>query len=81
MFEKQEKKGRVIEVPFSLTSCCTWSYFLTLIYSVTSKGDSRMMPNDPLVFFRSVGEGPVNQKSFKQRCFMINYYSLKGPIR
>lgn len=26
-----------------------------------------------------VEEGPVNQKSFKQRC-LINYYSLKGPI-
>lgn len=44
-----------------------------------------MMPNDPLVFFRSlvvVEEGPVNQKSFKQikGACLINYYSLKGPI-
>ena len=46
----KNKKRRVIEVPFSLTSCCTWSSFLALIYSIRGKGDSGMMPDDPWYF-------------------------------
>ena len=42
-----------------------------------------MMPKGPppntVFLLRSVGEGPVNQRSLKQSC-LINYDSFNGPI-